>query len=150
MTHPNKSHFIGVLTKVDEPSNKAPSGARGHTVVLTKQAAMDAIPSLLGMGVCFHAESKHVVGAKIGVIDTAELHGNELVITGYLFARDVPQIVSQIRASAEYGMSYELADAHVEDMRAAVWYLTKVTFTGAAILPRCKAAYRTTDFVLVD
>ena len=40
-------------------------------------------------------------------------------------------------------MSYELADAHVEDMRAAVWRLTKVTFTGAAILLREKAAYGT-------
>ena len=32
------------------------------------------------------------------------------------------------------GMSYELADARVEDMRAEVWKLTRVTFTGAAIL----------------
>ena len=31
-------------------------------------------------------------------------------------------------------MSYELADARVEDMRAEVWKLTRVTFTGAAIL----------------
>ena len=31
------------------------------------------------------------------------------------------------------GMSYELADAHVDDMRAEVWSLTRVTFTGAAI-----------------
>ena len=30
-------------------------------------------------------------------------------------------------------MSYELADARVEDMRAEVWKLTRVTFTGAAI-----------------
>lgn len=44
------------------------------------------------------------------------------------------------------GMSYELADAHVEDMRAAEWRLTKVTFTGAAILLREKAAYRSTSF----
>ena len=44
------------------------------------------------------------------------------------------------------GMSYELADARVEDMRAEVWKLTKVTFTGAAILLRDKAAYRATSF----
>jgi hypothetical protein len=46
------------------------------------------------------------------------------------------------------GMSYELADAHVEDMRASVWRLTKVTFTGAAILLREKAAYGRTSFRL--
>jgi hypothetical protein len=46
------------------------------------------------------------------------------------------------------GMSYELADALVEDMRASVWRLTKVTFTGAAILLREKAAYGKTSFRL--
>ena len=46
------------------------------------------------------------------------------------------------------GMSYELADAHVADMRASVWTLTKATFTGAAILQREKAAYRGTSFRL--
>jgi hypothetical protein len=48
----------------------------------------------------------------------------------------------------QMGMSYELADAHVEDMRASVWRLTKVTFTGAAILLREKAAYAGTSFRL--
>jgi hypothetical protein len=43
-------------------------------------------------------------------------------------------------------MSYELADAHVADMRAQVWMLTRATFTGAAILLRDKAAYQETSF----
>jgi hypothetical protein len=47
-------------------------------------------------------------------------------------------------------MSYEMADARVEDMRAEIWKLTKVTFTGAAILKRDRAAYRLTEFILVD
>jgi len=46
------------------------------------------------------------------------------------------------------GMSYELADAHVADMRAPIWTLTRATFTGAAILLREKAAYRSTSFRL--
>lgn len=46
------------------------------------------------------------------------------------------------------GMSWELADAHVEDMRAEIWKLTRATFTGAAILLREKAAYRDTRFEL--
>ncbi|MGB9030311.1 MAG: hypothetical protein WCC27_09340, partial [Acidobacteriaceae bacterium] len=44
--------------------------------------------------------------------------------------------------------SWELADAHVEDMRAEIWTLTRATFTGAAILLREKAAYRNTSFEL--
>jgi len=39
-----------VLTTVDVASDKSPSGARGHRVLLTRRAAEAAIPSLMGMG----------------------------------------------------------------------------------------------------
>jgi hypothetical protein len=42
------------------------------------------------------------------------------------------------------GMSYEIADARIQDLKASVWVLNQVTFTGAAILRREKAAYRGT------
>jgi len=41
-------------------------------------------------------------------------------------------------------MSYEISDASVSDVRDKIWTLTRVTFTGAAILRRDKAAYRET------
>jgi hypothetical protein len=69
-------------------------------------------------------------------------------VSGYLYARDFPEVAAAILAQnpAAMGMSYELADARVEDMRAEVWKLTRVTFTGAAILLREKAAYSETSF----
>ena len=55
--------------------------------------------------------------------------------------------VERISATVEQSRrEAELADARVEDMRAEVWKLTRVTFTGAAILLREKAAYRATSF----
>jgi len=42
------------------------------------------------------------------------------------------------------GMSYEITDALVEDITASVWVLNRVTFTGAAVLRRDKAAYGST------
>ncbi len=42
------------------------------------------------------------------------------------------------------GLSYEVTDVEIADTRAHVWTLSKVTFTGAAILRRDKAAYRDT------
>jgi hypothetical protein len=42
------------------------------------------------------------------------------------------------------GMSYEVTDVEVADTRARVWMLTHVTFTGAAILRRNRAAYEET------
>ncbi len=158
--HPNREPFRGVLTLVDVPSDRAPAGAHGHRVVLTRSAAETALPSLLGMALDFAPSlDRHDARRKVGVITSADLNGKKLELSGYLYAKDFPEIVraiadSSLRAEREpceeggsdaaLGMSYEIADARVADTRARVWTLTRVTFTGAAILRRDKAAYRDT------
>ncbi len=147
--HPNRVPFEGVLTVVNTPSDKAPAGARGHRVMLTREAAEKALPSLLGMAVDYRPGwDGHDARRKIGLLTEAKLVGQRLAVQGYLYARDFPEVAGAIQAHApgSMGMSYELADARVEDMRADVWKLTRVTFTGAAILLREKAAYRETSF----
>jgi hypothetical protein len=230
MGHPNRAAFSGVLTMVDVPSERAPSGAKGHLVVLTRRAAEAALPSLLGMALDYSpALDRHDVRCKVGVITRAEVVGLKVELGGYLFARDFPEIVeeiaksrprgsdgpsdsfrarlvqagvihaavsppefgswregSRLRASlraavgrirslaamkrnsgnrvepapgssptiraeaslsagpAGLGLSYEVTAVQIADTRARVWMLTKVTFTGAAILRRDKAAYRDT------
>ena len=156
--HPNRLPFEGCLTLVDVASDRAPSGARGHRVVLTQAAAEAALPSLLGMAVDYKAGwDGHDARQKCGIITSAHLEGKRLMVAGYLYARDYPEMESAVggasgpggvsgSAKGEMGMSYELADAHVADMRTQVWTLTKATFTGAAILLREKAAYRGTSF----
>lgn len=70
--HPNRLPFKGCLTLVDVPSDKAPSGARGHRVVLTKEAAEMALPSLLGMAVDYKAGwDGHDARQKCGIITSA-------------------------------------------------------------------------------
>ncbi len=160
--HPNREPFRGVLTLVDVASDKAPSGARGHRVVLTRGAAETALPSLMGMALDYApALDRHDVRRKVGVITRAEIVGRKVELGGYLFAKDFPEIVKEIRKansrlSAQHdagtaghgaqalGMSYEISDAQIADVRASVWTLTRVTFTGAAVLRRDKAAYRDT------
>jgi hypothetical protein len=227
--HPNRRAFRGVLTTVDVPSNRAPSGAKGHLVVLTRQAAEAALPSLLGMALDYAPMfDRHDVRRKVGVITHAEIVGRSLELGGYLFARDFPEIVAEIeksgcqlhstsvacsresrvpnrgttsrirtlRATTEgmgvraslqtaathirglarvlqqkpaktsrpgnqrqpmlraesglasgesgLGLSYEVTDVQLADIRARIWLLEKVTFTGAAILRRDKAAYQDT------
>ena len=162
--HPNRAAFRGVLTVVDVASDKSPSGARGHRVMLTRGAAEAAIPSLLGLGLDYSpALDRHDARRKIGVITRAEIVGRTIEVSGFLYARDFPEIVAEIgrpgrrgaAVSAELastdgnvratraglGMSYEIADALVEDIQASVWVLNRVTFTGAAVLRRDKAAY---------
>ncbi len=147
--HPNRLPFEGCLTLVDVASDRAPSGARGHRVVLTRDAAEAALPSLLGMAVDYKAGwDGHDARQKCGIITAAHLQDRKLMVSGFLFARDYPELGPEIEAAGHtlMGMSYELADAHVADMRAATWTLTRATFTGAAILLREKAAYRGTSF----
>lgn len=153
--HPNRVPFEGVLTVVNIASDKAPAGARGHRVLLTHEAAEKALPSLLGMAVDYRPGwDGHDARRKIGLLTEANVIGSRLMVKGYLYARDFPDVAKAIAASATtslgaMGMSYELADARVEDMHAEVWKLTRVTFTGAAILLRNKAAYRDTSFHMI-
>jgi hypothetical protein len=229
--HPNRVAFSGVLTMVDVPSQRAPSGAKGHLVVLSRRAAEAALPSLLGMALDYSPSlDRHDVRRKVGVITRAEIVGRNVELGGHLFARDFPEIVEEIgksrlggerrpidsfrtrlvkagvihaavnpRKSASWGegsrlrsslraaakgilslasamkrtpernltqaedfgptiraetcvaagpaglgLSYEVTDVQIADTRARVWTLSRVTFTGAAILRRDKAAYRDT------
>ena len=148
--HPTRQPFRGVLTLVDAPSTRPPSGARGHRVLLSRTAADRALASLLGMALDYTLElDGHDARRKVGIITSAEIAGGRLQVAGYLFARDFPELVAELRSSGRaLGMSYEIADAHVADVRASIWVLTEVTFTGAAILRREKAAYPDTWIAL--
>jgi hypothetical protein len=143
VAHPNRVPFRGVLSTVDLSSDRPPAGARGHRVVLTRSAAEHALPSLIGMALDHTpALDGHDARRKVGIITSAEIEGSELAVSGYIFGRDFPELVKEMRGKrGRLGMSYELADARVRDVRSPVWMLDEVTFTGAAILLRGKAAY---------
>jgi hypothetical protein len=206
--HPNRAEFRGVLTVVDVPSQRAPSGSKGRRVVLTRQAAETALPSLIGMALDYApAFDRHDARRKVGVITSAEIVGRNLEVGGYLYAKDFPEIVDEVarsgkreteaqreranvtsadevrglraslaaavsqlrsltagirgparrnspepgaRGGTELGMSFEVTNVNLLDARARVWTLTDVTFTGAAILRRDKAAYHDTWIELVE
>src|SRR6202000_1424223 len=91
--HPNRLPFEGCLTLVDVASDKAPNGARGHRVVLTRQAAEAGLPSLLGVAVDYKAGwDGHDARQKCGIITGAVIEGRRLMVSGYLYARDFPEM----------------------------------------------------------
>ncbi len=71
-----------------------------------------------------------------------------LIGTAQLQKKD--EIPSVLRAEADghggtgLGMSFEVTNVNVLDRRSKIWTLTNVTFTGAAILRKDKAAYQDT------
>jgi hypothetical protein len=96
-------------------------------VIFTRAAAQAALPSLLGMAVDYKVSwDGHDARQKCGIITAAEISGQRLLVRGFVFARDFPEVEREalIRGDA-MGMSYELADAHVLDMRQPVWTLTR-------------------------
>jgi len=146
--HPNRVPFEGVLTRLDQPSDKSPRGALGHPVILTSAAAQDALPTLVGMAVNFSETfDDHDVRQKCGVITAAAIVGDELRVQGHLFCHDFPEVAEEMKKpNANMGMSYDMVNARVQDLRAPVWLLISVTFTGAAMLKQSKAAYKSTSF----
>lgn len=145
--HPNRVPFSGVLTRLDRPSDRPPLGAAGHRVILPRGVAERALPSLLGMAVDFAPGLRgHDVRRKIGILTRAEIVDDRIEVAGYLFGKDFPQLVREIRARRHcLGMSYEVTDVRVADPAADVWVLEHVVFTGAAILERDAAAYASTS-----
>lgn len=143
--HPNKMKFSGVLTKIDEPSDSPPEGSGGKRVMITMDAAKGALESLLGMGVNYCPDG-HNPQEKVGVIYGADISGNEILIEGFIYAADFPEVAKEIKANKEkLGFSFEARDLMTTDIDADPVPIAECIFTGAAILLKDKAAYTTTS-----
>jgi len=148
VSHPNRMEFYGVLAFVDEPSDKATNGSRGHKISLKQSAVEEALPSLLGMPVnCRPSLDGHDVQRVVGVIDSARLDGNSICITGHLFPLNFSDLHTLLATkSEELGMSYEIQDAHIDDTSSDIWTVVKLTFTGATVQKISACAYKRSSF----
>ena len=81
---------------------------------------------------------------------TAAIEGlRQIVRSGHERGNSICGLSGESGKTRGLGMSYEVTDVAVADTRARVWVLTRVTFTGAAILRRNRAAYEETWIELV-
>lgn len=144
--HPNKMPFSGILTRLDEPSDHAPGGSHGRRIIVTSAAAERALSSLLGMAVDFTPSfDGHDAQTKIGIITSAWVNGNAIEIEGFIYAADFPETAVLIKTLKNVlGFSFEAQRLTVLDPGADVITITDLSFTGAAILRKDKAAYTTT------
>jgi hypothetical protein len=147
VSHPNRMEFTGVLAQVDRPSSYPPGGAGGRLVVMTRAAAEEALPSLIGMGVNYRPGfDGHLPQHKIGVVTEAMIEGDDILIAGHLYAADFPEIAANIRGLKDrLGFSFEASRVFVRDVDDDPLEITALTFTGAAVLLKEKAAYTETS-----
>lgn len=145
--HPNRAPFSGVLTRVDEASDLAPHGSYGRKILLPKEVAEKALPSLLGMAVnVVFGHSGHDRKKKIGVITAATIDGSAVNVSGFFYANDFPEEVSMIQADKEnLGFSFEAERILVEDVNQDPIRIESMVFTGAAVLLKKRAAYHSTS-----
>jgi len=112
------------------------------TPALAQRTRQDAAPSAMvmqamrGEGVRLRASLAAAVERIRGL--TAAIRG------GMSGDAPAPALRTEAGVAGGLGMSFEVTDVLVTDTRSRVWTLTKVTFTGAAILRKEKAAYQDT------
>jgi len=125
---------------VNAASDKAPAGARGHRVMLTREARKRRCLRCWHGGGLPARMDGHDARRKIGLLTEANLVGRRLVVSGYLYARDFPKWPKRFwRTLLSDGDDYELADARVEICGRGVEADPRDLYR-AAILLREKAA----------
>lgn len=148
--HPNAMKFTGVLTRVDEASDKAPHGANGHKIRIPKEVAQRRIKTLIGMGLNYRDDmADHAPRRKVGVITKAWLggaDGKDVVVKGLIWKHDFPEAKRDLKRPG-LGMSMELSDVQVDDQDAAIWDLKDLCFIGGTILWKRAAAYHQTHAI---
>ena len=144
----NDLPFQGVLCVLDQPSDAPPHSSDGgaHRTLIPTDLARRTMHQLVGMPVNVDGTfSGHAKRQIVGVIDKAWIDGNELMVQGRLLDKNQPELVQRIQArKGQLGMSFEIADAGVDDEQAPIWRLNNLQWTGCALLDRSKAAYQST------
>ena len=93
--HPNKMPFSGIMTRIDEPSDRPPEGSGGRLITISAEAAEKALSSLLGMAVDYKPNlDGHDPKNKIGVITAATIEGDAILIEGFIYAADFPEVAA--------------------------------------------------------
>src|SRR5882724_10606965 len=141
--HPNKMPFKGILLLTDQASTKPPHGSQGHRIEVPTKVAQKKLKGLIGMAVNYDAVDLdgHSTRHKVGVITKAWIDGTKVWVEGFIYKKDFPEAVDDLKDRSDLGMSMELADVYVRDEHESVWHLLDFEFTGATILKKSAAAY---------
>lgn len=149
--------FDGVLARIDEVSEGIPAVGTGQPLFLPLAAAEKIVEQVKASPGMFPIDadatlSRHADENIIGVIVDARIEGQDLAVSGHLFAKNVPAQINQIiRSRKPLGMSMNaMVSGYQTDMGdRTVFYLQNVDLQGANVLYADKATYTQTRFTPV-
>ena len=147
---PNWFPFTGTCLFVDEPSSGIPSGgSEDKPVLFPKDEVEKSLTTFENMGVdCVwpeygcpeYALTGHDTRNKIGVISSAEIVGNEVVIKGGLWEWDFEDVCDMVKlAKSSLGWSVEVR-MYIEDS-GDYYTATDLEFSGVALLYASAASF---------
>lgn len=147
----NKLPIKGVLFRVDEPSETAPSKGSQHPLFIPRAIAEQAkIAINASNGLPLDADnslSRHANKDIVGVMTKAEIVGDDFIVSGHLFPWSQEEKVKAIASNQEIlGMSL---NAHASGYNSKVngvdvFLLTHLDILGANILFKDRATYQKT------
>jgi hypothetical protein len=134
--------FEGILFLLNKPPAQSPRGCRGHKILFTPATIEKALEQLPGKPL-FSSQclTTHDITNPIGIIEKAFIVGDMFCISGSMHEE---KFISQhLNASGEtLGLSFDVLNANIEDLRQVIWTCIKADFIGATMLLQSKAAYR--------
>lgn len=144
----NRKEFEGVLFRIDEPSESAPSIGPGYPLYITREVAESVVNSCSGLPLDADASlARHANEEITGVIMAARIEGNDFIVKGYLYDWSRGEKVAAIAANKnDLGMSMNAsAVGHEAEVgNTKVFWIDSLQLMGANILFSDRATYQQT------
>lgn len=157
--NPDILKFSACVGYLDTPSDATPCGGqRGYQLILSSSDA--DVQSLVGQGVnvTWHESwfsnpnyslKGHNPRFKVGVIDAAEMKGNEIWVDGHIWRHDFPDVCDTLESAKDsLGCSVEVNYNGIKrDDANKLMTISGCRFSGIAVLFKNKAAFKSTSFM---
>ena len=150
-SNPNTTPLKGVLFRIDEASESAPSKGSAYPLYIPKDVAEKAMEFVnAAKGLPLDADdslSKHANEDIIGIMTSAEIDNSDFVVKGHLFPWSQKDKVGAIALNQnDLGMSLNgRASGNIVEMDGTkVFHLSSLEILGANILLKKRATYQKT------
>jgi hypothetical protein len=135
--------FTGTLIRIGEASDVAPAGSQGHRILITRDAAREAVNQLENSNLYASLTLDHHDQSRVvGKIHKAWINKRSICVRGVMWKPEV----DRIDINCSLAMSADMQNCNIADLRAPIWEVTKMNFIGGTVLKAGVQAYKKTRF----